>query len=89
MFGFFNPFMNKDEDELLAGEEQKIIELRRKQIREEEWNTWKQNRIYDVKVFSTGVLVGVILTTATIMYIKTPLKCFTKQLLLDILQKID
>jgi hypothetical protein len=67
-------------------------ELQRKEMRKKQWETWKENRIYDVKVFSVGLLVGVTLTTATVLYFRAPaeaksvsMKSLVKNLLLEIL----
>lgn len=84
---------NKSELELLK-ERQMQEELQRKEMRKKQWETWKQNRIYDAKVFTVGVLVGVTLTTATVLYFRTPAqaksipaKSLAKNLLLELLKE--
>ncbi len=81
----------RDEEEEIKNELELLKEME-KQEEESKEQTWKQKAICEVKKIAGGVLIGVVLTTAVVLYFRAPeevkaipAKSPLKQMLLELL----
>ncbi len=61
----------RDEEEEIKNELELLKEME-KQEEESKEQTWKQKAICEVKKIAGGVLIGVVLTTAVVLYFRAP-----------------
>jgi thiamine pyrophosphate-dependent acetolactate synthase large subunit-like protein len=81
----------RDEEEEIKNELE-LLKKMEKQEEESKEQTWKQKAICEVKKIAGGVLIGVVLTTAVVLYFRAPeevkaipAKSPLKQMLLELL----
>lgn len=61
----------RDEEEEIKNELE-LLKKMEKQEEESKEQTWKQKAICEVKKIAGGVLIGVVLTTAVVLYFRAP-----------------
>ena len=81
----------RDEEEEIKNELELLKEMEKQEEKSKE-QTWKQKAICEVKKIAGGVLIGVVLTTAVVLYFRAPeevkaipAKSPLKQMLLELL----
>lgn len=82
----------RDEEEEIKNELELLKKMEKQEEEESKEQTWKQKAICEVKKIAGGVLIGVVLTTAVVLYFRAPeevkaipAKSPLKQMLLELL----